>query len=160
MLDIGWTELLTIALLTIIVVGPKDLPRVLRTIGQWTAKARSITREFQNSIDDMARQADVDDIKQELNATAYNNIGTLDNVIDPSGSAERLFDLPETASSGSTPETVSTENVADSSASVAVTGEGEAVIKAVPDGTGGSEPEVANQSGQPAGEEPQRQVGP
>lgn len=96
MLDIGWTELLAIAIVTILVVGPKDLPRVLRTVGKLTAKARAITREFQDSLDDMARQSDIEEIKREIDSTTYNSIGKLGDIIDPTGTEEKIFDLPET----------------------------------------------------------------
>lgn len=68
MLDIGGSELLVIALVLILVVGPKDLPRVLRTVGRFMAKMRGMTREFQRNIDDMAREADVADMRKELNS--------------------------------------------------------------------------------------------
>ncbi len=68
MLDIGGSELLVIALVLILVVGPKDLPRVLRSVGRFMAKMRGMTREFQRSIDDMAREADVADMRKELNS--------------------------------------------------------------------------------------------
>ncbi len=99
MLDIGWTELLAIAVLTILVVGPKDLPKVLRTVGQWTAKARAITREFQDSLEDMARQSELDEIKREIDATTYNDIGKLDDIVDPTGTMEKIFELPKTSDS-------------------------------------------------------------
>ncbi len=70
MLDIGGTELLVIGLVLILVVGPKDLPRVLRSVGQFMAKMRGMTREFQKSIDDMAREADLDDMRKELNSVS------------------------------------------------------------------------------------------
>ncbi len=95
MLDIGWTELLAIAILTILVVGPKDLPRVLRTVGKLMAKTRAITREFQNSLDDMARQSDLDEIKREIDSTTYNSIGKLGELVDPSGTEKKTFDIPE-----------------------------------------------------------------
>ena len=70
MLDIGGSELLVIALVLILVVGPKDLPRVLRTAGRFMAKMRGMTREFQRSIDDMAREADIADMRKELNSVS------------------------------------------------------------------------------------------
>lgn len=70
MLDIGGTELLVIGLVLILVVGPKDLPRVLRSVGQFMAKMRGMTREFQKSIDDMAREADLEDMRKELNSVS------------------------------------------------------------------------------------------
>jgi len=64
MLDIGWTELLVIGLLALLVVGPKELPGLLRTIGQYVGKAKSVAREFQRSMEDAAREADLGDLTQ------------------------------------------------------------------------------------------------
>ena len=62
MLDIGWAELMVIGTLALIVVGPKELPRLLRTVGQFVGKARGIAREFQRSMEDAAREADLKDL--------------------------------------------------------------------------------------------------
>ncbi|MGF1659589.1 MAG: Sec-independent protein translocase protein TatB [Rubrimonas sp.] len=64
MFDIGWTELLVIGALALIVVGPKDLPRLLRTLGQYTAQARGMARDFQRSMEQAAREADITDMKE------------------------------------------------------------------------------------------------
>ena len=64
MFDIGWSEMAVIALLTLIVIGPRELPRVMRTVGQWVRKAQSLAREFQRGLDDMAREADLEDAKK------------------------------------------------------------------------------------------------
>jgi len=66
MFDIGWPEMAVIMLVAIIVIGPKDLPRLARTIGQWTGKARAMARDFQRSLDDMAREAELDEIKKGI----------------------------------------------------------------------------------------------
>ncbi|MEL6476810.1 MAG: Sec-independent protein translocase protein TatB [Pseudomonadota bacterium] len=63
MFDLGWTELLLIGAVALIVVGPKDLPRMLRTVGQYAGKARGMAREFQRSMDDAAREADMEELK-------------------------------------------------------------------------------------------------
>ena len=73
MLDIGWSEMLMIAVVAIVVIGPKELPRTLRTIGQWVAKARSLTREFQSNINDMIAQSEIEDLRKSAE-----NIGDLD----------------------------------------------------------------------------------
>ena len=77
MLDIGGSELLVIALVLILVVGPKDLPRVLRSVGQFMAKMRGMTREFQRSMDDMAREADIADMRKELNSVSDTVSGSI-----------------------------------------------------------------------------------
>lgn len=70
MLDIGWQELLVIGALALIVVGPKDLPSLLRSIGQWVGKIRSMARDFQRTMNDAARDTemsafkDLNDIKK------------------------------------------------------------------------------------------------
>ncbi len=66
MFDIGWTEMMTLAVLAIIVIGPKDLPRVLRTVGHWMGKARGMAREFQSSLDEIAREAELAEIKKGI----------------------------------------------------------------------------------------------
>lgn len=66
MFDIGWDELLVIALVALVVIGPKELPAVLRTVGQWVARARSLAGEFRSHVDDMIREAGVDDVKNEF----------------------------------------------------------------------------------------------
>jgi sec-independent protein translocase protein TatB len=66
MFDIGWSELLLVAVLAIIFVGPKDLPRMMRTVGQYTAKVRRMAREFQTSFEDMARESELDELRREV----------------------------------------------------------------------------------------------
>ena len=64
MLDIGWSEMLMIAVVAIVVIGPKDLPRTLRTIGQWIGKARAVTRDLQNSVNDMIAESEIEDLRK------------------------------------------------------------------------------------------------
>lgn len=64
MFDIGWTELLVIGALALIVVGPKDLPVMLRKAGQFTGKMRGMAREFQKSLNDAAKEANLDGVKE------------------------------------------------------------------------------------------------
>jgi len=66
MFDIGWTELLLVAVLAIIFVGPRDLPRVMRTIGQYTARMRKMAREFQQNFEDLARETELEDLRKEM----------------------------------------------------------------------------------------------
>ena len=68
MFDIGWSELLLIAVLAIIFVGPKDLPKMMRTAGQYVAKVRAMAREFQSSFDELARETELDELRREVSA--------------------------------------------------------------------------------------------
>ncbi len=88
MFDIGWSEMAVIALLTLIVIGPKELPRVLRTVGQWVRKAQSLAREFQRGLDDMAREADLEDAKKLVDAgrSIANPKKMVMDTLDPTGS--------------------------------------------------------------------------
>lgn len=67
MLDVGWTEMLVIAIVMIVVVGPKDLPKMLRTFGRTTAKMRSMAGDFRKQFDDALREAELDGVKDSLN---------------------------------------------------------------------------------------------
>ncbi|WP_340118868.1 Sec-independent protein translocase protein TatB [Pelagibius sp. 7325] len=84
MFDIGWSEMAIIAFVALIVIGPKDLPKTMKTVAQWMRKARSLTREFQSGIDDMVREAELEDARKALDATRGGNLKrTLSNAIDP-----------------------------------------------------------------------------
>lgn len=64
MFDVGWTELLVIGALALIVVGPRDLPRLMRTVGQTVGKVKRMAREFQRSLEDAASEADLAELKE------------------------------------------------------------------------------------------------
>ena len=63
---LGSSELLLIAIVALIVIGPKDLPRLLRTMGQYMRKIQGMAREFQNHLNEAAKEAGVDDVKKEV----------------------------------------------------------------------------------------------
>ena len=65
MLDIGWSEMLLIAIVAIVVIGPKDLPKAMRTVGQWMGRARRVAREFKDNVDDMVRETELDELRRE-----------------------------------------------------------------------------------------------
>lgn len=96
MLDIGWTELLVIGVIALVVVGPKDLPRVLRYVGYWVGKARSMAREFQRAIDQYAKEADLEDVKKVATAPSQAK-KAIKNAIDPKGALTKS--MTETESS-------------------------------------------------------------
>ena len=80
-------------LVALIVIGPKDLPRLARNIGQWVAKGRAMAREFQRSLEDMAREAELDDVKREIEKVGRIDIKkSIERTIDPSGDLGKAFD--------------------------------------------------------------------
>jgi sec-independent protein translocase protein TatB len=99
MFDIGWSEMALILLVALVVIGPRDLPRVARTMGRWVAKGRAMAREFQNALEDMAREAELDKVKSEIEKAGRTNLGkAVENTIDPTGELGKAFD--PTAKSG------------------------------------------------------------
>jgi sec-independent protein translocase protein TatB len=65
MFDIASTELLLIAVVALLVIGPKDLPRVMRTVGQWMGRARGMARHFRSGIDAMVREAELEELERK-----------------------------------------------------------------------------------------------
>jgi sec-independent protein translocase protein TatB len=66
MFDIGWSELLVIAVVALIAIGPKELPGVLRMVGQWMGKARKMAAEFQGQFNEAMREAEMADLKKSF----------------------------------------------------------------------------------------------
>jgi sec-independent protein translocase protein TatB len=76
MFDISWSEVLLIAVVALVFIGPKELPGVLRTVGQWTGKIRRMASEFQDQFRDAIREAEVADLKKDIDeATSKLNAG-------------------------------------------------------------------------------------
>ncbi|MBZ9668730.1 Sec-independent protein translocase protein TatB [Mesorhizobium sp. ES1-3] len=66
MFEVGWTEMLVIAIVMIVVVGPKDLPNMLRTFGRTTAKLRAMAGDFQKQFNEALKEAELDDVKKSV----------------------------------------------------------------------------------------------
>ena len=66
--DFGFSEMIVVAVIALIVVGPKDLPVMMRRLGQFLARMRGIASEFRSSFDDMARQSELDELRKEVEA--------------------------------------------------------------------------------------------
>jgi sec-independent protein translocase protein TatB len=89
MFDIGWSELIIIGVVALIVIGPRDLPDLFRTLGRFTAKLRSMARDFQRAMESAADQAGVKDVAKDLKSmTSSKNLG-LDAVKDAAAKFEK-----------------------------------------------------------------------
>jgi sec-independent protein translocase protein TatB len=68
MIDLSWSHILIVLVVALVVVGPKDLPRLMRMVGRWLAKARAMADQFRKSFDEMSRQAELDELRAEIDA--------------------------------------------------------------------------------------------
>ena len=94
--DLGMSELLLIGVVALVVIGPKDLPKALRVAGFWVRKARTLSREFQSSVEQMIREAELDEMRQELKkATEIDLDKEFRQTIDPTGSLAESLKPPE-----------------------------------------------------------------
>lgn len=71
--QVGFFEIMVLAILALVVVGPKDLPRLMRGLGRMTAQVRKLADEFRGAFDQMAREAEVEELRQEIEALKSNN---------------------------------------------------------------------------------------
>lgn len=96
MFDIGWDEMALVAVVALIVIGPKDLPVVLRQIGRWTRKARELAGEFQRGVDDMVRESELAELKTQVEkATDPNALRReIEKTVDPTGDIARSLEPP------------------------------------------------------------------
>lgn len=84
MFDVGWTELLVIAVVLIVVVGPKDLPPMLRAFGKMTTRMRKVAGEFRSQFDEALREAELDDVRRTIDdAQKLNPVNTLREAMNP-----------------------------------------------------------------------------
>jgi sec-independent protein translocase protein TatB len=102
MLDLSWGEIVLIGAVAVIFIGPKELPNAVRTMGKFMGKARTMAREFQNNVDDMIREADLEEVKKQVqsvqNVTTGGLSGAIQNAIDPKGEIQKALAPPETLS--------------------------------------------------------------
>ena len=98
MFDIGWPELFLIAVVVLLVVGPKDLPKVLRNVGLWVGKAKVVTREFRTHVDDMIRDSELKEVRDQINEAGDVNLDSItDNTIGIQDEVEDVLDFEEEA---------------------------------------------------------------
>ena len=96
MFDIGWSELLLIGVVALVVIGPKDLPKALKALGFWMRKARQISGEFRASLDQMVREAELDEVRQQVKqATEIDLDKEFTKTVDPTGSLAEALRPPD-----------------------------------------------------------------
>ncbi|ENN86958.1 Sec-independent protein translocase protein tatB [Rhizobium freirei PRF 81] len=84
MFDIGWSELVVIGVVALVVIGPKELPATLRTIGKMTARARKVAGDFRAQFDEAMREAELGDVRQTIaDAQKLNPVNSLREAMNP-----------------------------------------------------------------------------
>ena len=112
--DIGWSELVVIGVVALIAIGPKELPTVLRTLGQYMGKIKRMSAEFQSQFQEALREAEMSDLKQH--AQDIQNTVTDFSKYDPLANAEKDMGQAFATSEPTTTETVVTQPVPTESA--------------------------------------------
>src|ERR1700755_2774331 len=110
MFDIGWSELVLIAVVALIVIGPKELPAVLRMVGQWMGKARRMAAEFQGQFQEAMREAEMADLKKTFDevkdaATGLSGNNVMTSLQKDVSDALRIDDIDKPATSIEAPAT-------------------------------------------------------
>ena len=116
MFDIGWSEFLVIAVVALIAIGPKELPGVLRMVGQWMGKARKMAAEFQGQFQEAMREAEMADLKKSFDevkeaASGFSGGKIMSSLQKDVSESLRIDDLDKPAISSDTP-AISTETPA------------------------------------------------
>jgi sec-independent protein translocase protein TatB len=114
MFDISWTEFLLIGVVALIFIGPKELPGVLRTLGQWTRRIRSMAADFQGQFQEAMREAEMADLKKQVDDIAH-DIKSYDPLKDVRTDVEAAgkdiqSSLEKPAAAASTAETAATQS--------------------------------------------------
>src|ERR1700730_4714575 len=117
MFDIGWSELVVIAVVALIAIGPKELPGVLRMVGQWMGKARKMAAEFQGQFQEAMREAEMADLKKSFDevkeaATGFAGGNIMTSLEKDVNSALRIDDIDKPATSNDAPAVTATETPA------------------------------------------------
>src|ERR1700722_7086805 len=108
MFNIGWSEYLVIAVIALVAIGPKELPGVLRMVGQWVAKARKMAPEFQGQFQEAMREAEMADLKKSFDevkeaATGFSSGGVMTSLQKDVSSALSVEGIDKPATSSDAP---------------------------------------------------------
>ncbi len=94
MFDIGWQELFLIAVVALIVIGPKDMPAAMRTVARALSKVRGLSREFQQGVSEIMREAELDEIRRKVDQAGRVDVKSeVGRILDPDGRLRSDFDL-------------------------------------------------------------------
>jgi sec-independent protein translocase protein TatB len=121
MFDIGWSELVVIAVVALIAIGPKELPGVLRMVGQWMGKARKMAAEFQGQFNEAMREAEMADLKKTFDdvrdaakdLTSNNIMTSLQKDVSDAMTIDKIDNVDTPVATPTTPEPPTVETVVE-----------------------------------------------
>jgi sec-independent protein translocase protein TatB len=114
MFDLAWSEIAVIGLVSVMVLGPKELPNAMRTMAKLMRKMRGLTSELQGHVNEMVREAELEELRQQVQKLSSTNIATeVTKAVDPTGEFSAALNAPmhtePTPTSESSPETPAVE---------------------------------------------------
>jgi len=84
MFGFSWSEILIIGVVALVLIGPNDLPRAMRTAAKWMSAGRKLAREFQGHVDDLVREAELDELRERARKLAMQPLSShLESLVDP-----------------------------------------------------------------------------
>jgi len=117
MLDFAWSELGLIALVSVLVLGPKQLPETMRTMAKVMRKVKNLGSEFQGHVNEMVREAELDDVRKQVQQLSQTNITKeLSKVVDPTGELKQTFSGEGPSASAALAEQKASDDLAEQAA--------------------------------------------
>jgi sec-independent protein translocase protein TatB len=96
MFGLSWSEILIIGVVALIFIGPNDLPRAMKTAAKWMSAGRKLAREFQGHIDDLVREAELEEFREKARQAAMTPLSShLQSFVDPKGEIAQAFTAPD-----------------------------------------------------------------
>jgi sec-independent protein translocase protein TatB len=96
MFGFSWSEILIIGVVALVLIGPNDLPRAMKTAARWMAAGRKLAREFQGHVDELVREAELDELREQARKLTKTSISShLESVIDPKRELAQALAMPE-----------------------------------------------------------------
>ncbi len=83
MFGLSWSEILIIGVVALVFIGPNDLPKAMKTAARWMSAARKLAREFQGHVDDLVREAELDELRDQARKLAMQPMAHLESLVDP-----------------------------------------------------------------------------
>ncbi len=95
MFGLSWSEILIIGVVALVCIGPNDLPRAMKTAAKWMSAGRKLAREFQGHVDDLVREAELDELREQARKLAMQPMAHIQNVVDPKRELADALSVPQ-----------------------------------------------------------------